>query len=109
MKPKNMPKRGASPDILGFGPDVTFDKDRYAKNYGYSNFAELKIAGNDDHVKMIQSAEDAFNKSKNEIIPWMESHVATADTVHELVEAVTALEVEVAALTKRLAALEKNK
>lgn len=106
MKFNKVPKKGKAPNILGFTPNSKFDKDRYAKNFGYKDHAELVAAADPNHLQAVDSAEAAFNKSKNEIIPWMESHVATADTVNDLVDAVNVLEVRINELNGRLTALE---
>lgn len=106
MKFNKLPKRGASPSILGFAPNIDFDKDRLAKSHGYANFKELKQSGDKNHLKMVESAEAAYLKSKNEIVPWIESHVATADAVHDLVDAINTLEIRINELNGRLSALE---
>jgi hypothetical protein len=106
VKFNKLRKKGQAPNILGFTPSSKFDKDRYAKNFGYKNHAELVSTGNQNHIDSVGSAEAAFNKSKNEIVPWMESHVATADAVNDLVDAVNVLEVRINELNGRLAALE---
>ena len=106
MKFNKLPKKGQAPNILGFTPASKFDKDRYAQNFGYANYAELKAAKDPNHTQSMESAEAAFNKSKNEIVPWMESHVATADAVHDLVDAVNLLEIRINELNGRLTALE---
>ena len=106
MKFNKLPKKGQTPNILGYTPSSTFDKDRYAKSFGYKNHADLVSSGNQKHIDSASSAEAAFNKSKSEIVPWMESHVATADAVNDLVDAVNILEVRINELNGRLSALE---
>lgn len=108
MKFDNLPDKKEDANILGFGPDIQFDKDRYSKNYGYGTFDALKKAGKTDFVKMIESAEESFNRNKREISPWMESHVQIVDTLHDLVDAVNTLESQNADLVKRIEALESK-